>query len=381
MQHIHGSRPLPRQILLCCMLLMAVVFSGACGGKKGSEAERPPVLEPLSGQTPQQPDQATSRAPVQDALAGLAREAKGDPATAAPESVEKNATPSVRAQLLASAGRADGQQPEAGFLLTVPDRVWAGDPFILEAGGQGLSKLSVSWRGKTVNVQPGVNGQPADAAVLMLSVLLGQKEKELPISISMTWDSGRVDTMQATIPVGKRKRPEQRLNVAPKYVNPPVEMEEKIKQDQREVRETIAKVTPVRKWETPFLRPVPGVVTSLYGLRRVYNGEPRSPHRAIDFDAKEGDPIQVIADGTVVVVNEHYYGGNTVIVDHGLGVYSLYLHMSAFAVQPGQEVKRGDVLGAIGSTGRVTGPHLHLGLAVQGEMVDPSPYTKGMGIK
>lgn len=384
MNHTPASGSFARQFLLCCMLLLAVVFSAACGGKQSTDEDRPPVLDPLSGKTPQQadqPGQGASPAPVDGALADLARETQGAPPAATPETVKKAAKPSVRSQLLASAGRADGQQPESGFALSVPERVWAGEPFMVQTGGQGLTKLTVSWRGKTIDVQPGANGQPDGSAIVMLSVLQKQKEKELPISIAMAWDSGRVETMQAALPVSVRDHPVQSLRVQQKYVTPDPSVQEKIKQDQREVRETITKVSPVKKWETPFLRPVPGVVTSIYGLRRVFNGEERNPHRGVDFDAKEGDPIHAAADGTVVLVNEHYYGGNTVIVDHGLGVYTLYLHMSAFSVQPGQEVKRGDALGAIGSTGRVTGPHLHLSLAVQGEMVDAATCIQGMGMK
>ena len=90
----------------------------------------------------------------------------------------------------------------------------------------------------------------------------------------------------------------------------------------------------------------------------------------MDFDAKEGDPVAALDRGVVVLVANHYYSGNIVVVDHGLGVYSLYLHLSAFNVAEGQRVERGQTVGLIGSTGRVTGPHLHLSFAVLGDMVN-----------
>jgi murein DD-endopeptidase MepM/ murein hydrolase activator NlpD len=93
----------------------------------------------------------------------------------------------------------------------------------------------------------------------------------------------------------------------------------------------------------------------------------------VDFDAVEGDPVAAVEDGVVVLASEHYYGGNTVVVDHGLGVFSAYLHLSAFSVSPGQKVTRGETVGRIGSTGRVTGPHLHLSLYVLGESVNAAP--------
>ena len=312
------------------------------------------------------------------ANACLAKQAKGSGKQQASAQVAPKQA--VAGQLLASAGRNPaGPQPEAGFTLFVPDKVWAGEPFLLQAGGQGLRKITVAWRDKTVSVQPGVNGQVQGSAMAMLSVLQKQAEKSLPIVLTLEWDSGSVETMKANIPVGKRKHPVQRLRVEQKYVTPDPAVEEKIKQDQREVREVITQVSPVKYWRTPFVRPVPGEVTSIYGLRRVFNGEERNPHRGIDFDAKKGDPILACDDGIVALVADHYYGGQTVIVDHGLGVFSLYLHMSAFNVRQGQAVKRGDVVGFVGGTGRVTGPHLHLSLAVLGEMVDAAPCIEGMG--
>jgi murein DD-endopeptidase MepM/ murein hydrolase activator NlpD len=150
-------------------------------------------------------------------------------------------------------------------------------------------------------------------------------------------------------------------------------MEEKIKRDRMEMRAAVGAVTGRQYWSLPMLRPVPGEVTSLYGLRRVFNGQSRNPHKGLDLDAKQGDPVYAADDGVVVLVSDHYYGGNTVVVDHGLGVLTAYLHLSDFNVNVGQQVKRGDAVGFIGSTGRVTGPHLHLSLYVMGESINPLP--------
>ena len=120
-------------------------------------------------------------------------------------------------------------------------------------------------------------------------------------------------------------------------------------------------------------RPVPGATTSQYGLRRVFNDQARNPHRGLDLRGGEGDPIHAADDGVVVLVSDHYYGGKTVVVDHGLGVLTAYLHLSGFNVDKGQRVRRGDVIGSVGSTGRVTAPHLHLSLYVMGVSINPLP--------
>jgi murein DD-endopeptidase MepM/ murein hydrolase activator NlpD len=109
-----------------------------------------------------------------------------------------------------------------------------------------------------------------------------------------------------------------------------------------------------------------------FGHRRVINGEPRSPHGGADFAAPQGTPVRVAADGKVVMVANHFFGGNAVFVDHGDGLVSQYFHLSRIDVHEGQELARGATLGAVGSTGRATGPHLHFGTRWRGARVDPS---------
>ena len=105
----------------------------------------------------------------------------------------------------------------------------------------------------------------------------------------------------------------------------------------------------------------------------MFNGKPRAPHKGTDMRSPEGAKVLAVADGTVILAEAQYFGGNIVYVDHGQGVVSTYAHLSAFDVTPGQSVRRGQVIGRSGSTGRVTGPHLHLSLIVQGQSVDVEP--------
>lgn len=109
-----------------------------------------------------------------------------------------------------------------------------------------------------------------------------------------------------------------------------------------------------------------------FGARRIFNGEARSPHSGADYAATTGTPVMATADGTVALAAEHFFSGGSVFLDHGDGLFSMYFHLSRIAVQPGAAVRRGEKIGEVGATGRVTGPHLHFGLRWRGARVDPT---------
>lgn len=125
-------------------------------------------------------------------------------------------------------------------------------------------------------------------------------------------------------------------------------------------------------WDGPFIKPVPGEVIGPFGRKSVINGQPRSPHTGVDLRGKKGTPIKAINDGCVVLTGDHFFSGLSVVIDHGGGVQSMYFHMDKIQVQQGEMVEKGAVIGLVGSTGRVTGPHLHWGIRVNGARVDPS---------
>jgi murein DD-endopeptidase MepM/ murein hydrolase activator NlpD len=127
-----------------------------------------------------------------------------------------------------------------------------------------------------------------------------------------------------------------------------------------------------RFWTGKFRTPLDGVNTGHnFGRRRVLNGEKRSPHTGLDMPAKTGTPIHASQRGRVVLAENLYFAGNAVILDHGLGVYTFYCHMSAIKVAVGDTVDVGKVIGLVGATGRVTGPHLHWSLIVNGARINP----------
>jgi murein DD-endopeptidase MepM/ murein hydrolase activator NlpD len=136
-------------------------------------------------------------------------------------------------------------------------------------------------------------------------------------------------------------------------------------------------VSPVRYWSEPFEAPTPGCITSPFGVRRLHNGKPTGTyHGGLDQRGAEGTPIRAVAGGIVKIVRKFNVHGDIVGIDHGQGVTSFYLHMSKFAIAEGTQVKKGDLIGYIGTTGRSTAPHLHWALDVHGIPVNPLQWMK-----
>lgn len=262
------------------------------------------------------------------------------------------------------------------LLLEAPNRVAKGDAFLARASSsEPVNDFIFTWRGKShpVKASRGAGQKPVWQAEILLPAPLDEKAAHLNLALGARGaDKTRaVPSVRAYIALYERKRPVQKLTVDKKYVNPPAREKERIKRDREKVAAVLANYLPERMWTVPFERPVPGSVSSQFGLKRVFNGEPRSVHRGLDLRGASGSPIKACADGEVALVDNLYYSGNAVYVNHGEGVFTAYLHMSEPKVKVGQKVKKGDLIGLVGATGRVTGPHLHLSLIVQGQSVDP----------
>ena len=163
----------------------------------------------------------------------------------------------------------------------------------------------------------------------------------------------------------------RRLTVAESFVNPPDSAAERIAREAKVLADTFAHTTPERIWSGPFTVPVDGPATSSFGRLTVLNGQPRGRHQGADFRAAVGTPIRAPNAGVVVVAEDYYFSGNTVILDHGGGLYSLFAHLSRIEAAVGARVARGDLLGEAGATGRVTGPHLHWAVRLRNDTVDP----------
>jgi murein DD-endopeptidase MepM/ murein hydrolase activator NlpD len=164
----------------------------------------------------------------------------------------------------------------------------------------------------------------------------------------------------------------EKLTVAPEFVEPPAQELERLKKESERLRAIYAARSPEEMWKGAFRFPLDGPRRGgNFGRRRVLNGQPRSPHGGLDIPAPTGTPIHAAQRGRVALAEEFYFSGNTIIVDHGLGVYTFYGHLSEIGVKAGEVVNAGALIGKVGATGRVTGPHLHWGLIVNESRVNP----------
>ena len=180
--------------------------------------------------------------------------------------------------------------------------------------------------------------------------------------------------------VTPRVFPTRRLTVDPNLVNPPAEAMPRIERETQELERAWAASSPNPLWDGPFIRPVPQAANSAFGTRSFYNGEARAAHGGADFSSPEGTPIKAPNAGRVVIADVRYFTGGTVVIDHGAGLHSLFAHLSRVDVAAGDAVASGAVVGLVGATGRVTGPHLHWTVRLNGARIDPLSLLSVLGV-
>ena len=270
----------------------------------------------------------------------------------------------------------------AEITLTAPEKVARGDAFIAQINStEPTDYFIIKWNGKVIQIPPDNNLATFHNnnfhAKVLLPVYIDDKSTKRELSAqSIHASKASAQSARKTITIYEKMRPVQKLTVDKKFVSPPPDQQARIKEDRKKVQQALSQKLPGRLWDIPLERPVPGSVSSLFGLKRVFNGQPRGIHKGLDLRGAEGTPIKACADGKVVLVDNLYFSGNTVYVNHGDGVFSAYLHMSKPLVQPGETIVRGQTIGLVGSTGRVTGPHLHLSIFAQGQSIDPLPLLE-----
>ena len=176
--------------------------------------------------------------------------------------------------------------------------------------------------------------------------------------------------------VSRGDYPFETVQVAPSKVKPDKKQRERTSREYKEAMKIYHHFTEKSYIDKPFIQPMDSIITSNFGTARMFNNTLKSFHSGTDFRAKTGTPIYATNDGIVVIAKNRYYAGNSVVIDHGNGIYSCYYHLSILHVRIGDRVKQGVRLGLSGATGRVSGPHLHYAMMVQGVQVNPLQFHK-----
>jgi murein DD-endopeptidase MepM/ murein hydrolase activator NlpD len=214
----------------------------------------------------------------------------------------------------------------------------------------------------------------------LLGVDLEKAPGEYELKVIGQTASGELITCNVMVAVRKGQFATEKLQVEKQFVEPSPEQLKRANEERQKLRDIFDRVTPGRLWDGPFRIPLDGVTTgSNFGKRRILNGNPGSPHGGMDLPGATGTPVHVAQRGRVALAEELFFSGNTVVVDHGLGIYTLYAHLSEIDVKAGDSLVTGAVLGKVGATGRVTGPHLHWGLTVERARVNPLLLVKLLG--
>lgn len=271
------------------------------------------------------------------------------------------------AALVLGAGAVLAQTPP----LTVVHHARAvhpGEVVILEVrSSRALAHVRATAFGATVRFFPAARGVWHGLA----GIDLDTRPDSYPVVVEAAGGDGATLRTTYTLEVEPKEFPTRHLTVEPRYVEPPADVLDRILRESARQAGIFETVTALRQWRGGFLRPVPGQATSSFGRRSVFNGQPRRPHSGTDFRAAAGTAIRAPNAGTVVLAENLYFSGNAVILDHGWGLYSYFAHLSAIAVTEGEAVQPGQVVGEVGATGRVTGPHLHWTVRLNNARVDP----------
>ena len=273
------------------------------------------------------------------------------------------------------AGEASTCQPGMELHLSAPESSQGSLLLVEVKSEKQLADLKGDWDGRSVPFWREAGGD----AVLkgLVGVDLEKAPGEYELKVTGQTASGEKVACSAKLEVKEGKFATEKLTVGKQFVEPSAEQIKRANEERQKLRDIFDRVTPERLWDGKFRIPLEGVTTgSNFGKRRILNGNPGSPHSGTDFPAPTGTPVHAAQRGRVVLAEELFFAGNTVVVDHGLGVYTFYGHLSEIGVKVGDALEAGAVLGKVGATGRVTGPHLHWGLTVERARVNPLQIVK-----
>lgn len=258
---------------------------------------------------------------------------------------------------------------EASFSVRVSNRrPFQGEPvFLTIVISPPPDNVAVEWRGRRFPMRAESGGR--------FSGLIGVDLLEAPGKAPVAFHAGEGASARRAefdLEIRERSFPVQELTVPAEMAEYDPETVDRIEREACVLAERLSIASGAPAWETPFVPPVEEYRPAGFGARRIINGLPRLPHAGVDVSLPEGTPVRAIANGTVALAAEQFFGGKSVVLDHGGGLFSIYYHLSESTVSEGRRVDRGDRIGAVGKTGRATGPHLHFGIRAAGGRIDPS---------
>jgi murein DD-endopeptidase MepM/ murein hydrolase activator NlpD len=221
--------------------------------------------------------------------------------------------------------------------------------------------LTFYMEGNNTNVSYGIGG-----------IRLGTKPGRYPLELNVTYKDGSTEGILLFLNIEEKEFDLQELTLDKSYVNLSASNLERVKREKNELNNIFDSITTEKLFFSNFGMPLTKNITStIFGLRRLINGEKRKPHTGLDLRGAEGTPVHASNRGRIALTADLFFTGKTIIIDHGLGIYSFYAHLSKIFVEKGNLVKKGELVGHIGSTGRVTGPHLHWTVKIGKTSVDP----------
>ena len=251
-----------------------------------------------------------------------------------------------------------------------PAELVNGAPVVIEvAPPVQLTALSGEWLGHEVWFS---YDKAAKAWYGIAGVSLETRPGIYPLELKGTTARSAAVQFSQKITVRAAKYPSIAVSVAKQYTEPSKEQLDRIQQDKAVKHDVFQHTDPEREWAGKFRPPVDASISDVFGTRRTFNGKVQSMHQGLDYAAPTGTPVSAANAGTVLLAGPLYFEGNCVVLDHGQGLLTLYLHLSEIRVKQGERIARGQVIGLSGGTGRATGPHLHLAVRWQGVYLNPA---------
>jgi murein DD-endopeptidase MepM/ murein hydrolase activator NlpD len=251
-----------------------------------------------------------------------------------------------------------------------PAKLVNGAPVLFQVSAPAiLQSLSGTWLGHQVYFS---FNQASKTWYGIAGVSLETPPGQYSLALTATSSKATPLSFERKLVVGKAKYPAVAVKVAKKFTEPDPEQVKEINQDKTIKEDAFKHFDPDRLWAGDFRPPVNASISDIFGTGRTFNGKIQSRHQGLDYAVPSGTPVSAVNRGTVLLARPLYFEGNCVVIDHGQGLLTLYMHLSEFKVKEGEEVARGQEVGLSGGTGRATGPHLHIAVRWQGTYLNPA---------